>query len=525
MLYVWRSVGRWLRLTGLVVWMIFGLCSTVLAKTERYDLVYIWDTDLENVLDYKQELENLFEADIVKRLKIVGRGNEYGVIFDTNGSARNVIKEMARQGEILRKAGLAEAYGIKDEGYSQLYNVCYGLGPNLDMLKEKYQKLYSYLGEELGKRLFIEKTGYSNYMLIYRMRADKTAATELAKKHEKLLKRKKIHTSITAENNNDVVYGESSHLDDFDEVVTPGKKQRLKTPVPLGTVAKVKKNSPIDVGEIEVPREKKKETKVSTNQNAQMEKNVARLLQELHQKGILKGDERSGWAVYDLENDVNLVEINANDLFEAASMIKPFVGLAFFHQAKAGKLTYDDKARRMMEAMIQRSDNMATNWIMKQVGGPQQCEQILRQNYGHIFHKTIIAEYIPPGGKTYLNSALPSDYIRFLKALWGRELPYGKEIRRVMALPGHDRLYHGTTIPHGTLVYNKTGSTSRLCGDMGILVPKTKKGERFPYAIVGIIERGSNASDYGSWMRTRGNIIREVSSLVYEEMKAKHSLL
>lgn len=94
-----------------------------------------------------------------------------------------------------------------------------------------------------------------------------------------------------------------------------------------------------------------------------------------------------------------------------------------------------------------------------------------------------------------------------------------------MALPGHDRLYHGTTIPQGTLVYNKTGSTARLCGDMGILVPKTKKGARFPYAIVGIIERGSKASDYGSWMKTRGNVIRKVSSLVYEEMKAQHSLL
>ena len=62
-----------------------------------------------------------------------------------------------------------------------------------------------------------------------------------------------------------------------------------------------------------------------------------------------------------------------------------------------------------------------------------------------------------------------------------------------MALPGRDRLYHGTSIPKGTLVYNKTGSTAHLIGDMGILVPKTKKGGRFPYVIVGIIERRSKA--------------------------------
>ena len=123
----------------------------------------------------------------------------------------------------------------------------------------------------------------------------------------------------------------------------------------------------------------------------------------------------------------------------------------------------------------------------------------------------------PPS--TYKNKALPADYIRFLEALWNRELPYGKELRRVMALPGSDRIYQGTTIPHGTLVYNKTGSTARLCGDMGILVPKDKSGRQFPYAIVGIIERDSSANDYASWMRQRGNVIRQVSSKVYEEMK------
>ena len=531
MLEGFARVRRGLRvLVGAVV-MAVCLYSTSYAKAERYDLIYIWDTDLETVLDYKQELEDLFEEDIVKRLKIVGREGEYGVIFDTNGSARNVVKEMARQGEILRQAGLAEANGIMDEGYSQLYNVCYGLGPNVEALKERYHKLYGYLGEELGKKLLIEKTGYDNYTLIYRMRGNKGAATALAKKHAKLLKAKKVRTSITAENNNEVVYGESSLLDDIgetvakEEVPVSAPAEPVKGPRPIVEATKVKKTRPVESTTVDIAPVLAPKAKLVAGNNAEVERQVAEMLRELQKKGALRGDEKSGWVVYDLQNDTTLVEINANELFQAASMIKPFVALAYFHQVKNGKLKYGSKARQNMEAMIQRSNNSATNWVMKQVGGPSKCEQILRQHYGHIFHRTIISEYIPAGGKTYRNSALPSDYARFLKALWRRELPYEKELRRVMALPGHDRLYDGTSLPRGTIVYNKTGSTARLCGDMGILVLKTRNGGRYPYAIVGIIERETKAADYGTWMKTRGNVIRRVSSLVYEGMKTNRNLL
>jgi beta-lactamase class A len=256
-----------------------------------------------------------------------------------------------------------------------------------------------------------------------------------------------------------------------------------------------------------------------------IEASIESLIKELRQKGKLASDEKTSWVVYDLTREKSLVDINANQLFQAASMIKPFVALAFFHKVQEGELIYGPKSRRKMELMIQRSNNAATNWVMRTVGGPEKCDEVLRTYYGHIFKNTEIVEYIPAGGKTYKNSALPSDYIRFLQALWSNKLPYGKEIRRLMSLPGRDRLYNGTPIPQGTLVYNKTGSTAHLCGDMGILVPKDRKGNRYPYALVGIIERSSRASDYGRWMLTRGNVIRQVSTLVYEEMKKQYKLL
>lgn len=544
--------------------LLLTLLSPVLfAAAEKYDVVYIWDADLESVLDYKEQLGELFEDKVSNRLRIVGKGDEFGVIYDANLDSRGVIQKVAEHGSVLLDAGLKEGWAIKDQGYHRLYNVSYGLGPHLDALKKTYDILYSYLGKEVGKNLYIEKTNANNYTLIFRKRGDREETMAIALAHAKLLKKKKIRTSITPENNNEIVYGESSLLNDEDEVDKEESGEVATTGVDAQApekadselpVKEAKEEEVIASGEQEKIDQPEKILKISaaktknifirnakgrqgTQQIAkrlldlsgpsvapQFEKNVESFIKKLRRNGRIRGDERTGWMVYDLERDLNLVNINANKSFQAASMIKPFVALAFFHQVKKGKLKYGSQSRRMMESMIQRSSNSATNWIMRQVGGPRTCEKILRANYSHIFKKTIIQEYIPAGGRTYRNSALPSDYIRYLRALWRNELPYTKEMRRIMALPGRDRLYHGTPIPQGTLVYNKTGSTAHLIGDMGILVPKTTKGDRHPYAIVGIIERSSRASNYGSWMMARGNVIRQVSSIVYREMKKKYRL-
>jgi beta-lactamase class A len=260
-------------------------------------------------------------------------------------------------------------------------------------------------------------------------------------------------------------------------------------------------------------------------QHTTLETNIEFFLKDLREKGQLSRDEMTGWMAYDINQDRILVNINADQAFQAASMIKPFIALAFFHQVQQGKLKYTPESRQKMEAMIQRSSNDAANWVMRKAGGPAQCEALLRTCYGSIFKRTQIKEYIPAGGRTYKNTALPSDYIRFLLALWKQQLPYDGEMQRLMALPGRDRLYDGTPLPRGTHVYNKTGTTAHLCGDMGILVLPTQQGQLYPYALVGIIERRSKASDYHNWMATRGNIIRHISTLIYEDMKRQHKLL
>jgi beta-lactamase class A len=490
------------------------------AQNAQYDIAYIWDSNLENVLDYQDQFSELFEQEEVSQFRIVGRDKgEFGLIYDLNETALNALQKAIRHNAILRQSGLPECYAVEDRGYHELYNVSYGLGPNLDALKKVYTRVYRYLGEEVGKKLFIMQTSADNYALVYRRMGDRTSTNTVARRHGKLLKSKRIQTSITPEVNSPVIYGESSHLSDATE------SPPLSEPV---EVAEEENVLPIPQVEQRVvaltPRMVKKTYTVLPPADLRFQKSIEKLIGDLRREGHIAGDERTSWAVYDLSRGESLVNINTEQVFQAASMIKPFISLAFFHQVTEGSLLYGPKSRRNMETMIQYSNNDATNWVIKMAGGPARCEEILRKHYSHIFKNTKIVEYIPPGGRTYRNSAVPSDYIRFLQALWNDELPYSKEMRRLMSLPGRDRLYDGTPIPRGTTVYNKTGSTAHLCGDMGILVLRGKNGRRYPYAIVGVIEKGSRTNDYGTWMRTRGNVIRQVSTLVYQEMRNKYNL-
>ena len=97
--------------------------------------------------------------------------------------------------------------------------------------------------------------------------------------------------------------------------------------------------------------------------------------------------------------------------------------------------------------------------------------------------------------------------------------------RRPMALPGARQLYPSAKrVPAGTAVYNKTGSTAMCCGDMGILVARGRDGKFYPYVVIGIIESGTRNTSYSTWISRRADVIREVSNIVYLNMKQRHPL-
>ncbi|HEX4046227.1 MAG TPA: serine hydrolase [Elusimicrobiota bacterium] len=245
-------------------------------------------------------------------------------------------------------------------------------------------------------------------------------------------------------------------------------------------------------------------------------------VKELRRRGRLSPDERTAWSVYDFTTGQTLVEINADLELQSASLVKPFLALAFMSQVGKGRLVYDDESRRQMTRMIQVSDNEAADWIMRRLGGPAAVQRLLRTEFGRLLPGVEIREYIPRDGRTYRNKASARDYSRFLLALWRDELPGSGEIKRLMALPKRDRLRTGVPLPRDVEVYDKTGTTSRLCGDIGVLTAKGPDGRQYAYTLIGIIEKDRRARDYASWMRSRGNVIRYVSYLVYRSVGALH---
>jgi len=246
-------------------------------------------------------------------------------------------------------------------------------------------------------------------------------------------------------------------------------------------------------------------------------------ISRLRREGKIKADERTGWSVYDFTAGEKLVSINEDEQFGAASMVKLFIAAAFLCKVEKGELVYGNNSRRHMELAIQHSNNAAANWLLRKVGGPKAVERILKRQYPGIFQDTRIVEYIPRGGRTYRNKASAHDYSRFLYAVWKEDIFGAREIKRLMALPGPDRIHTGVaSVPEGTRVYNKTGSTARVCGDVGILNVKGPDGKRYPYTVIGIIEKERRARDYTTWIRSRGEVIRNASGIIYRGIVKRH---
>ena len=79
---------------------------------------------------------------------------------------------------------------------------------------------------------------------------------------------------------------------------------------------------------------------------SELEGEIERYVKSLRAKKGIRSDERTAWLVYDFTSGKKLVGINENAQLQAASMIKPYLALAFFHQVKAGRLTYGSKSKR-----------------------------------------------------------------------------------------------------------------------------------------------------------------------------------
>jgi len=401
--------------------------------------------------------------------------------------------------------GLASLPSTTDAADS--YDVSYVWSRNIDGVRDYRKQVASVLGPGVAKDLkVVTRDGLIG--LVYVRHGDSAGATRVAKSHTRLLRARGLDAASPVRSESWTLVGDAGASSPAAGL--PGVRMaKIATPPPVVPVSR-------------------RSSMTSTERNREihnLEAAVEDYINRLRKEGKLDPDERTGWSVYDFTTGEKLVTINEDEQFQTASLVKPFIAAAFFYKVKKGELSYNRESRRQMERMIQHSNNASTNWVTRKVGGPQAVQRILKQQYPAIFQEIHLVEYIPAGGKTYRNKASVHDYSRFLYALWKEDIEGAREIKRLMALPGRDRIYTGVhNVPKGTKVYNKTGSTARVCGDMGILNVKGPGGKWYPYTVIGIIEKEQNATNYTSWIRSRGNIIRHVSSIIYQSIAQNHNI-
>jgi len=380
------------------------------------------------------------------------------------------------------------------------YDVSYVWSIDAAAVQEYREQVARILGPAVAKDLRVVADG-GLHGVIYLRHGDSAGALRVARVHSRLLSKKGLDAAAPVLSK--------------DWIMVADDRQKKKTR-PQQALVKSSEPPVADPPKPRPPTQKSRRVR-------DLEAAVEAYIKDLRRKGRISKDERTGWSVYDFTTGEKLVTINEEIQFQAASLIKPFIAAAFFHRVKKKELIYGPRSRRHMERMIHYSNNPSTNWVMRQVGGPRAVQRILEQNYPGIFRATSIVEYIPAGGKTYRNKASARDYSRFLYALWKGKIVGAREIKRLMSLPGTDRIYTGAeSVPVGTRVLNKTGSTARLCADVGILSVQGPDGKRYPYTLIGIIEKQGKASNYSAWIRSRAEVIRDVSDIVYQGIARRH---
>lgn len=255
-----------------------------------------------------------------------------------------------------------------------------------------------------------------------------------------------------------------------------------------------------------------------------LEATIDALVKKFRPRGGLTYSDRTSFVVYDLSRDVKLVSINEETPRMAASLIKNFVMLVFFHEVKHGRLQHTQKTRYHLERMIRYSSNDSTNYFIRLIGGPWTVHRKLKANYP-FFKQTKIVEYIPKNGRTYRNMTSARDLNKFYVQMWKKTLPFSDKMKYYFERPNGDYIYKKTRIPASVKVYNKTGTVYGLIGDSGIIEMRDKNGKLRPYVFTGLIEDKSKTNSrrrrisFGAWVGQRANVLRRVSERVYDYIK------
>ena len=186
-----------------------------------------------------------------------------------------------------------------------------------------------------------------------------------------------------------------------------------------------------------------------------------------------------GIAALDLTTG-DMVSIGGDDPFPMASTVKLAVAAAYLTQVDHGRRSLDDRigsrsAAQLIEVMLIRSDNAATDVLIRNLGGPGRVQQWLNLNGLHGIRIDRTIAQLLSAKRDLLDrrdSSSPHSMVSFLRQLdKGNLLQPGSRAYLLSAMSrcitGRNRMK--ALLPAGTRVEHKTGTLNGLTGDVGFI--------------------------------------------------------
>ena len=211
------------------------------------------------------------------------------------------------------------------------------------------------------------------------------------------------------------------------------------------------------------------------------------------------------------------ISFNGSQPFPMASTMKIAVAAAYLAEVDAGRRSLDDTvggvtAGTLMDAMITRSDNRATDLLLATLGGPAAVDRwLLAHRLTGIRVDRTIAQLLRARRdlRDVRDSSTPNAMLGLL-----RLIDTGGALKAETRLLLLDMMYRCRTgsnrirgiLPPGTRVENKTGTLSGYTGDVGYLTSPT--GRRI--AVVFFSRGGDN----------RSGVIATAARMIYDAFSA-----
>ena len=223
-----------------------------------------------------------------------------------------------------------------------------------------------------------------------------------------------------------------------------------------------------------------------------------------------------GIAALDLKTG-DLISVRGDEPFPMASTVKIAVAANYLAQVEHGRRSLDDtisgrSARSLMSAMIIRSDNHATDLLLRDLGGPKTLQSWLDQKQisGLRIDRNISQLLNSPRDlRDVRNSSTPRAMVELLRRIDSGELLAPSSRSYLLGLMGRCQTGKNrmrALLPAGTHVEHKTGTLSGLTTDVGFITLPT--GRRIAVAFF---------ARYGS---DRPRTIAEAARAVYDGFAA-----